>query len=58
MWHISKGGLQANLIATGSPEEWANESHSDAKSAWLDDGVQVDDSYYRRKSLSWIRDLR
>lgn len=38
-----------HLTATGTPEDWANESHNDAKSAWLNDGGQVDDSYYKKE---------
>jgi hypothetical protein len=38
-----------HLTATGKPEDWANESHNDAKSAWLTDGSQIDDSYYKKE---------
>jgi hypothetical protein len=36
-------------MSTGTPEDWANESHTDAKAAWLNDGGQVDDGYYKKE---------
>lgn len=36
-----------NLQAGGTPEDWANESLSLAKKAWLNDGGSVDDAYYK-----------
>jgi hypothetical protein len=47
--HLEKLISDEHLNATGSPEDWANESHNDAKSAWLNDGVQVDESYYKKE---------
>lgn len=35
------------LQATGTPEDWANESWRFAKQAWLSDGGSVDEAYYK-----------
>jgi hypothetical protein len=42
--------LQANLQnrATGTPEDWANESFKLAHQVWLNDGESVDEHYYRQ----------
>jgi hypothetical protein len=37
------------LSAGGTPEGWANESHSYAQAAWLDNGDSVDKEYYRKE---------
>jgi len=47
--HLEKLISDEHLTATGSPEDWANESHEYAKSAWLADGAQIDEDYYRRE---------
>ena len=49
MAHLETLIADEHLTATGKPEDWANESHNDAKSAWLTDGSQVDDSYYKKE---------
>lgn len=38
-----------HLIASGSPTDWANESHELARAAWLSDGGSVDESYYAQQ---------
>ena len=38
-----------HLTASGNPEDWANESHGYAQSAWLADGAQIDENYYRKE---------
>lgn len=38
-----------HLVASGNPVDWANESHDLARSAWLEDGGQVDENYYRNE---------
>jgi len=45
--HLEKLIADEHLTAIGNPEDWANESHGDAQSAWLPDGTQVDENYYR-----------
>jgi S1/P1 Nuclease len=45
--HLEKLISEAHLTANGSPEDWANESHRYAQAAWLDDGAQIDENYYR-----------
>jgi hypothetical protein len=47
--HLEKLISDEHLIASGSPEDWANESHRDAQSAWLADGAQIDENYYRQE---------
>ena len=46
--HLEKLTADEHLTATGTPEDWANESHRDAQSAWLADGAQVDENYYQK----------
>jgi hypothetical protein len=45
--HLEKLIADEHLTAIGNPEDWAKESHGDAQSAWLPDGTQVDENYYR-----------
>lgn len=33
--------------ASGTPEEWANDSHQVARKIWLDNGAAVDEAYYK-----------
>ena len=47
--HLEKLIADEHLTATGTPEDWANESHADAQSAWLADGAQVDENYYQKE---------
>ena len=61
--HLEKLISDEHLTATGSPEEWANESHEYAKSALLPDRAQIDENYYeteikvvdRRLALAGLR---
>lgn len=43
---ISEANLQNR--ATGTPEDWANESFKVAHQVWLNDGESVDEHYYRQ----------
>ena len=45
--HLEKFISQQHLAAGGQPEDWANESHKYAQAAWLNDGEQVDENYYK-----------
>ena len=45
--HLEEFISQQHLIAGGQPEDWANESHKYAQAAWLNDGEQVDENYYK-----------
>jgi S1/P1 Nuclease len=47
--HLEKLITDEHLIASGNPEDWANESHRDAQSAWLRDGAQLDENYYQKE---------
>jgi hypothetical protein len=47
--HLEKLISDEHLSATGSPEDWANESHGDAQSAWMADGAQIDEVYYQKE---------
>ncbi len=47
--HLEKLISDELLTAIGSPEDWANESHGDAQSAWVADGAQIDENYYRKE---------
>jgi len=47
--HLEKLISDEHLTATGSPEDWANESHGDAQSARLPDGAQIDEVYYQKQ---------
>jgi len=47
--HLEKLISEEHLTASGSPEAWANESHRYAQSAWLNDGAQIDESYYQKQ---------
>jgi hypothetical protein len=49
--HLEKLISDEHLTATGSPEDWANESHGDAQSALLPDGAQIDENYYRQEII-------
>jgi hypothetical protein len=47
--HLEKLISDEHLTATGSPEDWANESHEYAKSALLPDRAQLDENYYQKE---------
>jgi hypothetical protein len=47
--HLEKLISDEHLIASGNPADWANESHGYALSAWLADGAQIDENYYRKE---------
>jgi len=47
--HLEKLITDEHLTASGNPEDWANESHGYARSAWLPDGAQIDENYYRKE---------
>jgi hypothetical protein len=46
--HLEKLISYEHMTATGSPEDWANESHEYAQAALLPDGAQIDENYYRQ----------
>jgi hypothetical protein len=54
--HLEEFISQQHLTAGGEPEDWANESHKYAEAAWLNDGEQVDENYY--KSQIKVVDIR
>jgi D-aminopeptidase len=47
--HLEKLIADEHLTATGTAEDWANESHRYAEAAWLGNGAQVDEDYYRKE---------
>jgi hypothetical protein len=47
--HLEKLITDEHRIAGENPEDWANESHRDAQSAWWPDGDQLDDNYYQKE---------
>ena len=47
--HLEKLIAEEHLTASGTPEDWANESHRYAQSVWLNDGAQIDENYYRKQ---------
>jgi hypothetical protein len=47
--HLNRLIAKEHLTASGTPEDWANESHRYAQTAWLDTGGQVDENYYRKE---------
>jgi len=47
--HLEKLISDEHLTATGNPQDWANESHRDAQSAWVADGAQLDENYYQKE---------
>jgi hypothetical protein len=47
--HLEKLISDEHLTASGSPEDWANESHGYAQAALLPDGAQIDENYYRQE---------
>ena len=47
--HLEKLISDEHLTASGNPEDWANESHGYAQSAWLADGAQIDENYYQKE---------
>jgi hypothetical protein len=47
--HLEKLIIDTHLTAKGKPEDWANESHGDAQSAWVPDGAQLDENYYQKE---------
>lgn len=55
--HLNTVIREEHLTASGTPEDWANESHKYAEAAWLDNGAQIDDGYYRKEIRSWTRDF-
>src|SRR5216684_3874734 len=44
--HLQQFIATTHLVASGNPEDWANESHAAGQAAWLDDGGVIDDAYY------------
>jgi len=44
--HLEQLISDQHLTASGDPQDWANESHKYAQDAWLDDGSNIDESYY------------
>ena len=54
--HLEEFISQQHLTAGGDPEDWANESLKYAQAAWLNDGEQVDENYY--KSQIKVVDIR
>ena len=49
--HLEKVITEEHLTATGTPEDWAYESHEDALSAWLADGTQINEVYYQKEIM-------
>jgi hypothetical protein len=47
--HLEKLISDEHLTGSGSPEDWVNESHADAQSAWVADGAQIDEVYYQKE---------
>jgi hypothetical protein len=47
--HLQKLISDEHWSASGSPQDWANESHHYALSAWLASGAQVGEEYYRKQ---------
>ncbi|HEY1465212.1 MAG TPA: S1/P1 nuclease [Terriglobales bacterium] len=47
--HLEQLIKDQKLTASGTPEDWANESHKYAQDAWLDEGGAVDDDYYNKQ---------
>jgi hypothetical protein len=47
--HLNELIFKEYLAAKGSPEDWANESHNYAETAWLEDGGHIDENYYRKE---------
>ena len=45
--HLEEFISQQHLTAGGQPEDWANESHKYVQAAWLNDGEQIDENYYK-----------
>jgi hypothetical protein len=44
--HLKQFIATTNLVASGRPQDWANESHVAGQAAWLDDGGVIDNAYY------------
>jgi len=44
--HLQQYIATNHTAASGSPEDWANESHAAGKVAWIDNGGVLDDTYY------------
>jgi hypothetical protein len=44
--HLKQFIATNHLVASGNPQDWANESHLAGQAAWLDDGGVIDDAYY------------
>jgi hypothetical protein len=49
--HLEKLISDEHLTASGSPEDWANESHGYAQVALLPDGAQVGEGYYQKEII-------
>ena len=47
--HLEQLIRQEHLSASGTPVDWANESHDLARRAWLEDGGSIDEKYYREQ---------
>ena len=47
--HLNNLIAEEHLIETGTPEDWANQSHRLALVAWVDNGGQIDQDYYRQQ---------
>lgn len=47
--HLEKVLSDSHINTDGTPQDWANESHEYARSAWLQDGGQVDETYYNNQ---------
>lgn len=45
--YLEKMIADKKLAASGTPEDWANESHQLATQVWLNDGGTVDEAYYK-----------
>jgi len=50
--HLEKLISDEHLTASGNPEDWANESHGYAQSAWLADGTDQDDIGYEKVPIA------
>lgn len=45
--HLEQMITAKNLQASGTPEDWANESHRLARQVWVNDGGAIDQAYYQ-----------
>ena len=46
---LTKRIEEEHLQASGTPEDWANESHRFAQRAWLENGAEINEEYYRQE---------